>query len=202
MVVVVLAAGCGRVEFAHTNWDAPATSLLFSDELDTITGWTFVGGTWMGQNGELQQTDAAAAPAYAWRPDLAAQSDYRIVTQMRQFSGSAIGALEISFRIDPSDTTQQYYCNWEPNDGRFLIMRTVASGTVLMMAQVSTGQRPPPSTTVTMEVVAQGDTFRCHILEIASADLTVTDATYTSGAIGLKTQLMAGAFEYLHVYAP
>jgi hypothetical protein len=183
-------------------------TLLFSDEFDgDMSKWQVFGEpTWSVTAGEMRQTNPHAQLTLVYAPALDALTDYRAVTRMRQIQGSSGGAMELVFRVDV-DVPQYYYCNYEPNDGGFLLMGTdlaQPAGYDVQTMWVDIGSIPSydPMAWYTMVLEVQGMTMRCYLEEIAEATLTVGKpdlATY--GSAGMKVWDMATAYDYFRVYS-
>jgi len=172
---------------------APYTTVKYAtmDFSDYAITWQSVGGAWSVGNNALAQTDKVADLSYAYHTMPIAQANYRIVSTMKQTQGAAGGALEIAFRID--DVKQSmYHCNYQPNDGLFLIQHTdnAVGGGSLMEIQLGNLTTTP----FTMEVQVTGNQLECCIDNVAGAHITVTNSLYATGLAGVKTYRMAGGF--------
>ena len=184
-----------------------ASGTIFADEFDVDSGaWTAGGtGDWVVADGERSQTDATAGLAFDYVPSMANLSDYHIRSRMRQIAGDVGGAMEIDFRISATAPAQQYFCNWEPNSGNFLIMISTAgfAATVIETVPIDVTTLPSydPFASFTMNIDVIGTEFHCWLEEIPEADLTVNDGSYLTGAFGLKNYAMATAYDFIHVTA-
>jgi hypothetical protein len=178
--------------------------LLYGSELDDLDGWDFGGGTWMAQDGNAMQMDAAAKLSFAY-PHSVSAADYRIVSSFRALDGGASSALELAARIGDGGPAHQYHCNWDPLGGAFQLMYTLEAGDngVLVSTQLDLAQLPgyDPHAPVTMELEVAGGALACCLREIPAAALATSDARFAAGHPGLKTYEMTGAYDYFHVFA-
>jgi len=160
---------------------------------------------WAVVNGEMQQS-VPTGLAYDFVPAFANLGDYHIESRMRQISGSTGGAMEIDFRISAAMPDNQYFCNWEPNDGNFLVMISTAGFAAydikLVNIDVTAIPGYDPLAPVTMQIDVVGSEIHCWLDEIAGANITVTDPSYPMGAFGLKNYAMATAYDYIRVSTP
>ena len=53
--------------------------------------------------------------------------------------------------------------------------------------------------TFTMVLEVTGSRFTCRVEEVPGSEISATDSNYAAGAVGLKTYLMSGAYEFLEV---
>ncbi|MBW2524290.1 MAG: hypothetical protein JRI23_08955 [Deltaproteobacteria bacterium] len=179
--------------------------LVFSDEFDgDLSSWQELGdGVWSVQNGHAVQSADAVDLAFIYAtgtfPD-----DLRIVSAMRQQSGSSGGAVEITFRGTTAPTRSQYFCNWEPNAGRLVIMGTQGGSNfplTTISPQLPVGYDPLGTFTLQVDVV--GNHISCLVEEVPGAATSVTPQApniLASGWFGLKTFQMAAEFDFIRVY--
>ena len=174
-------------------------AVVYQTDFTTFTGWTSSGGTWSVSGGEAIQSNATTTLAFAY-PSASTGDDYGLLSHMRQTSGNAAGAIEITFRIQASPNKGQYHCNWQPNTGVFQLQPTDTSGNsgsflAAKTIDLSSVAGYNADMTITMEVDVRGSNFQCCLHEISGAVLSASDATYTTGGPGLKTFEMAAAFD-------
>jgi hypothetical protein len=180
---------------------------FFDEEFDgDLSKWSVNGGTWAIKNGSVEQTNATAATATLLVQESGLPTDYRLVTRARQASGSASGALELTFRVSTSPATSQYLCNWQPNDG-YLYVAAVENDYPKALFVNTAVPLPPdydPLAQFTLEARIEGSALRCRVCELPDADFTVPNAVpaLSGSAFGLKTFQMAGAFDYLRAFPP
>ncbi len=186
----------------------PFTHLAYSTATfgDFATAWSATGGIWTTTPTELTQTSTVASLSVAYRNVVTVGvADYRLVTTMHATSTGVGDALELSQRIDATNV-HMYHCNWQPSDGGFLIQRTDNLNTtpVIQMTTVDLKSIPnySPSDPQVMEFQVNGSQLECCLRGITGAHISGSDTTYTSGAIGVKTYLMAGGFHDFSAYTP
>jgi hypothetical protein len=194
----------------HTNMDTPvAASCLVAPYTAPIYTTTTFGdfntaqwirpsgaGTWSVIQGQLHQTDNLSSLAYVYH--MGVLTNFRVVATMHQEMGDAGGAVEIAFRISTTSASM-YHCNFEPNDGGFLIQET-ANGVGGTQLVTKTLQGVNPQGTYTMEVQATDHQLQCCIDGIPDAYLTIADSTYGAGYAGLKTYVMSAVISAFTVY--
>jgi hypothetical protein len=203
--IVDLGGGDGATPSDASVPDGGAT-LLFSDEFDgDLAKWSTYGtGSWSVSGGEARQSDDTAALSFIYAPSTSTFTDFHLVSKMRMYMTSpAGGALELTFRVTTTPSLKQYFCNWEPDSGNFIIMysmgvaTTVLAQTTVNLSLVSGYSDVMP---VTMHADVQGTKIHCFLEEIPSADLTVLDSQFAVGSVGAKVYKIAGAYDYVRVY--
>lgn len=183
-----------------TDAGAPTDCAVFDDFEDgNLDGWQIGGGMWTVVAGEATQADTTNGFAFMTAAGSIDLDRVRVRARMRQLEGSDVqGALEIDFRVDPADPAQQYHCNFEPNTPAMRMMRVGNDDTLFLDERVLRDSTPPLDA-VTMVVEIRGSAFHCYLEEVADSDLAGTDAAYARGAIGLKTWMMSGSFDWFEI---
>jgi hypothetical protein len=184
---------------------ADASTPLFSDDFSgDLSAWSPAGtGDWKIVGGELHQGDPTADLALIYVP-LVDAANYRVVARMRQVGAAnqAGGAVEIAFRIDPT-TPSLYHCNWEPNFGRIVIQYLDGANEDVILekfAPLPAGY--DPFATFTMELSIVAAQIQCRILEVPGSEIAAgASPLFPKGSVGLKTWMMAAAFDDFEVYA-
>src|SRR5262249_17723451 len=119
--------------------------------------------------------------------------------------GGIAGAMELAFRLDAAMPRAQYFCNWEPYDGNFLVETSDANAnvSVLVLKYIDPMTIPnyDPKMYVTMHVNVAGSTIHCWLEEVTDADITLSDPTHATGTFGVKTYAMGTAFDFVRVYS-
>jgi len=194
-------------QVATSCFGTPPGAVRLVEHFDTFTGWTIGGGNWAANSGELVQSSPNASLSYAYPTALVNLTDYRVVTKMRQINGGIGDAMEISFRTQRGGTDGQYHCNWEPDDGGFLLQYTAPNANttdVLTTITIPIGTIPnyDPLGQLTMELQVVGSQISCCMHDIPGASIIAVDTRYVSGGPGLKTYKMATAYDDYTVYDP
>ena len=184
---------CLNAPLSHPIYASPAFG-------DFGAAWTSFGGSWSVSAGELDETNGIVQLAYAHHLVAAiGGAGYRVVASMRQVgNGSLGGALELAARIDATKSSM-YHCNFEPNDGFFLIQHTdsgVGGGTLT----TTTLNVPDALGSYMMEFQVIGTGLECCVRGVTGAHLNATDGLYTTGEVGVKSYEMAAAFKQFAVY--
>ncbi len=194
----------GTQELDGGTVGADASSCFYDDFEDgVLDGWQIEAGDWSAVGGEARQGDFRASLAYMFAEETTRLTNYRIRSQFRLVRDDGPGAIEVDFRIDPAQTGSQYFCNWEPNTGDFLVMWQSPSITteVIDMLTIDTDTISgfDVNAPITMNIEVRGSTIHCWLDEIPGADLTVTDARHPTGAVGFKTYALSAAYQFLEV---
>lgn len=176
-------------------------ALLFADEFDAEKPeWQFAGETgWSLSGGEAVQSNLAATYAIRWIPSLASLTDYRIEVRARR-TGPSSGALQVLFRQTADDSF--YYCSFHPALGEMYWGKYTSN-----WDSEEIGSAPnfavdyDPNQAFTMTLITDGTQFTCRVEEIPAAVAVLSDLTYPAGGPGLKTYVMASAYDYIRVYS-
>jgi hypothetical protein len=180
--------------------DAALECVLYDDFDDgALDEWRVLGGTWDVVDGHATQHDAMSGAAFMVAPGTVELDFVRVRARMRQISsGRTDGALEIDWRVDPGNPTEQYHCNYEPNVPAMRLQRESVDIQKFLDERVIGGV-PGPLEPVTMVVEIRGDSFRCRLEEVVNSEVEGVDTVFTTGGIGLKTWMMSGAFDWFEI---
>jgi hypothetical protein len=181
-----------------------ARRLIFADEFDgDLDAWLSVGdGVWSVDQGEALQSNDESPLAFIYAAGTH-PADVQIVAGMRKLTGEEPrAAYEITFRVTEEPVRQHYFCNWEPNAGRIVIMGSDGtSNFVLMQAEPQLPDDYDPLGTFTLNVEVTADQISCRVEEIPGASGTaVATPLFATGSFGLKTWRLATAFDFIRVY--
>jgi hypothetical protein len=197
--------GSGGLGGAETDGSGGG-ALLFADDFSgDLSQWQAVGdGNWTVSDGEAQQTSPTASYSFMYVGAID-QADYRVVSRMRQVGSNnhLSGAVEIAFRIEPTKPSL-YYCNWEPNDGRMVLMYLDGADQDVMLEKLVTLPGAYDAYAwFTMELTIIAGQIQCRVLELPGSELIAPAAPlFSSGHVGLKTWRMSGSFDWFEVYSP
>ena len=156
---------------------SPTPTLPFTDNFANLSHWTFVDGTWTLISGGVQGTGSASSEALMYAGS-SSWTDYQITAGVTVPAGQFAG---IVFRY--TDSNNYYWAgigDWGNQYGISKVVGGVYSEIVGSGTASSNG-----AGTYTLEVVAQGSTITLYVNNVLV--LTTTDATFASGAIGLRT---------------
>jgi hypothetical protein len=194
-------AGSGNTGGSSGNGGSAGASLLFADEFDDPKpDWQFGGETgWSLSGGEALQSDSGATYAIRWLPALANLTDYRIEVRARRTAPS-LGALQVLFRQTADDTF--YYCSFHPSLGEMFWGKYTSNWDTEELGTAPTfAVDYDPNQSFTMTLIADGTQFTCRVEEVPAAVAVMSDLSYPAGSPGLKTYLMAAAYDYIRVYS-
>jgi hypothetical protein len=184
----------------------PPGGVLFSDNFPDLIGWTTSSGTWAAPSGEAEQTNQSADLALVYPAGTTSFTDYRVKVLMHPLAGAGQDAMEVAFRVNGGND-EQYRCMWRPyfgtNMGRMDLhwIRSNGQRNAITGKTVDT-TGIDPATPVEMEVLANGSSLTCCLIEIPAATITATDTRYSTGAPGIGTYQMSAAFDDFRVYMP
>ena len=183
----------------------PGAALFTSSFTGGGLAWTEPLGNWGVQGGEAVQSDDAAALAYAYPPQTAAETDYRITAKLRQDSGAGTDSLGLVLRVDAA-STGHYGCTWEPNTGRFSMVHTSTDGTMTsaidtVLVDLASIPDYMASQPQIMDAEARGSSLECCLRDVPTAHLVVTDTRYVTGGPGFRTASMSAAFDDISINA-
>jgi hypothetical protein len=153
----------------------PASTSPFTDNFANLNAWTVVDGTWTLVGNGAQGTSSTEALMYAGS---ASWTDYQITAPVTISAG---GEAAIVFRYN--DQNNFYWAGLGCWGNQYSISKSVA-GTDSEITNSGTSASNPAGT-YTLEVVAQGTTISFYVDNVL--ELTTTDSSLTSGAIGFRT---------------
>jgi hypothetical protein len=181
-----------------------AGSVLFDDPFDVQKPeWKFGGdGLWSLANGLASQTDANATYPIRWVSTLAAATDYRLTARAKRANPSD-GALQLIFRVNDANPNEFYYVSWHPGLHEISFGRYFGTNNSVGISDktVPVPNLYDPDQWVTLHLEVQANKFHFWVDEVPLADDTEFDATYASGAPGLKTYLLQADYDSFLVEA-
>ncbi|QRN94101.1 AbfB domain-containing protein [Archangium violaceum] len=173
------------------RWDVP-----FSDDFTdgNANGWQTYGGAWSVSSGKLTVAANPGAKAVAYGPQ------FSNFTYDADVSPGATGNAGLVFRasrlaIGP-DAYQGYYAGINANT--VVLGRADGGWTVLSAVAIPTSTNP----TRHLRVVAVGSSLKVYVDDMVTPRISVTDATFVSGAVGVRTFEAQATFDNLSVRAP
>ena len=197
---------CVRSDASESCLVAPAGAPLYSTGFDDLTGWTPGGvGSWRAEAGMAIQSDTTSEFAYTFLPAVAA-NDYRIVSKFRAIGGMGPStSIELAARVQRDNSGGQYHCNWDPINGQFNIMYTLSATETgfLHTVYIDVSQLPghDPMGWFTMEFQVRGSRLDCCVRGVGGAAGFANDTRFSAGAPGMKTYLVAAAYDDYTVLA-
>ena len=163
---------------------APLFAVNFDGDMLPLTQGL---GTWTASGGQAQQTDAAAAFAFAYSTS-AVPSDYRVAATVTPASGAAGIALRTTL-----GAKTMYFCDWRADTATLELGFTNNGGQPsAIMSMTATPSTGP----VTIHAEARGANLACCIDEVPAAKLLmIPDSRYANGQPGLVTETGTATFD-------
>lgn len=181
---------------------APATLSYSSVGFPDFPGsWLQGVGSWVKEQGELQQQNAANEIAWLSRSDMMSgnQTNYRVVVTAHVIDTLGQGGAGVAFRTTTPGSL--YACELDPLDS-VLRLHRVAGGfqdVVLMMRTLS----PPIGDvrdTFRVEAMATGASLQCCVRGYSGMVVSAQDAQIPSGSVGLASFRAEAGFSEIYVY--
>jgi lysophospholipase L1-like esterase len=172
------------------RWDG-----LFTDDFTdgNANGWLTYGGAWSVTNGKLTVAANPGAKAVAYGPQFSNfiyDADVTVGT-----TGNAGLVFRASRPAIGPDAYQGYYAGINGNT----VALGRANGTWTLLSAVAI---PTSSTPRHLRVVAAGSSLKVYVDDMVTPRISVTDGTYVSGAVGVRTFDAQATFDNLSVRAP
>ncbi|EPX62259.1 putative alpha-arabinofuranosidase II [Cystobacter fuscus DSM 2262] len=172
------------------RWERP-----FADDFNdgNATGWQTHGGAWSVVNGQLSVGADAGAKALAFG------TLFSNFTYDADITPGSSGNPGLLFRASrPATGVDAYQGYFAGIDGNQVVLgKANGAWTTLAVAAL-------PSMTGTsrhLRVVAVGSSLKVYVDDLATPKLSVTDGSYVSGAIGVRTYQAQARFDNLSVRA-
>jgi hypothetical protein len=177
--------------FGNSSTPAP-----FSDNFDdgNANGWTSYGGTWSVSSGQYNVNSDPGAKSVANGTNFA-----NFTYEADLYVGTGGNNDGIIFRVSNpgtgADTYQGYYAGLN-----------LSGSVVLGKANNNWTQITQTNMTVTantwyhMKVVANGANIAVYVTDMATPKINVTDASYSTGLIGVRTYNANAKFDNISVY--
>jgi hypothetical protein len=156
---------------------AQTSTLPFMDNFANLNSWTVVDGTWTPVSGSVQGKGYASAEALMYAGS-SSWTDYQITANVTTQAGQFAG---IVFRY--VDSNNYYWAGIGDWGNQYGISKVV--GGVYSEINGSGTAASNGAGTYILKVIAQGSTITLYVNN--NLVLTTTDATFASGAIGLRT---------------
>jgi hypothetical protein len=173
------------------RWDGP-----FADDFTdgNANGWLTYGGAWSVSSGKLTVAPDLGGKALASGPQ------FSNFTYDADVSPGATGNAGLVFRASrPSigpDAYQGYYAGINANT--LALGRADGTWTLLSAVAIPTSTNP----TRHIRVVAMGPALKIYVDDMVTPRISLTDATFVSGAVGVRTFDAQATFDNLTVRAP
>lgn len=173
---------------------SPYTSATFSENFTdayTAVGWQVFGGAWAFANGAYQQT-ASTDSVYSIAKGIV-ETNLTYTADVTCNSGGGSGLIfRASNYAAGADHFQGYSVLLQPGVGVTLSASDGFGGnTTLARSPLAIAA----GTAYTVKVIAYGSTIQAYVGNMTTPVLSVTDATYASGGIGVRADRAAATFD-------
>ena len=163
---------------------------------DNALGWKTYGGTWSVTGQRYVTTQVSEAKALT-------NTNHSAVTYEADIAPGATGDAGLILRVSSPgtgiDAYKGYYAGLSAASDR-VILGKAGGGTWTELA--SAPATIDANTTYHLTVVATGSKLSVYFNRATSPILTVTDSTYTTGALGLRAHDSAAAFDNVNATKP
>ena len=179
---------------AVTTGSTPPSSGTFNDSFSSgnANNWTTYGGTWAVTNG---QYTVAANPG---AKSMATGKTFSDLTYDADVSIGATGNAGLTFRITNPGTGPDSYTGYYAGiDAGGNVILGKSNNTWTQLA--TTPMAVTANTLYHLKVVAQGSTIKVYVGDMITPKINVTDTSYTSGGIGLRTYNADAKFDNVTV---
>ena len=169
-----------------------AAPSAFQDFTAAPTAWTNVSGTWTWDGSQSLTVTTGTDGAVTWLPGLSA-SDFAVETHMKlnDYNGCAGLLIRGMNWTATNNGGQQYYVTLSP--GLLIVGKNNNGWTELGQAAAPV----VPGSYNTLRVEAIGSTLQVYIDD--ALYLSISDGSFATGGIGLKSYYGGATFDYVHV---
>jgi len=176
----------------------PSVAPLFADDFNdgNANGWTTYSGTWAVQNNEYSVEAGSGVKAVANGTNF---TNFTYEADVKVSSGSANTNAGLIFRTtNPSvgtDNFSGYYVGLSAGSDFIQLGKANNNWTELSKVTMTID----PDVTYHMKVVAEGSSIKVYVGDMVTPKISVTDSTYTAGAIGVRTYNTHAHFDNIRV---
>lgn len=184
-----------RTYQVNAQFDNVVAVPVFSDNFSTgAAAWTTFGGIWQVSSGQYTVAGNAGAKAVAkdlYVADCTVEADLSV-----GLTGNAGLILRASNPTVGTDAYSGYYFGISAGDSLVQIGKANNNWTQLASSAMSLSA----STSYHVKIVAKGSTLQFFVSDMSNPKLTVTDSSYSTGGVGLRTYLTDASFDNIMVY--
>lgn len=179
---------------------SPYTTTTFTDNFNNAyesVWWQPYGGTWAISNGGLQQSDATANWYSVIKGIVEGNLTYTADVTCSSGVGSGL-VFRASTYAPGGDNYLGYNVLLKPGTGVVLSASTGYGGNTTLASfplKITAGMA------YRVKVVAYGTSLQIYVTDMTTPVLSVTDATYTAGGIGVRTDRAVATFDNLTAQA-
>jgi hypothetical protein len=153
--------------------------------------WTIYGGTWSASTGVATVNAGPGYKAIATN-EILGDLDFMTDVQFDSLAGNAGVIFRVSNPAVGADSYTGYYAGLD-SAGSVILGKANNNWTFL----ASTAFTVTANTTYRMRIVALGSSIKVYVNDMNTPKINVTDTSYTSGLIGLRTYNAPARFDYI-----
>jgi hypothetical protein len=177
----------------------PPATPLFSDNFNdgNANGWTTYGGTWAVQNNEYSVEVGDGVKSVANGTSF---TDFTYEADVKVSSGTGNTNAGLMFRVTSpgigADTFRGYYVGISAN-GDFIQLGKASNN----WTELSRVTMPiDPDVSYHMKVIGSGTSIKVYVNDMITPKINITDATHTSGSIGVRAYNVHAHFDNILIY--
>ncbi len=177
----------------------PPVTPLYSDDFNdgNSNGWTTYGGTWAVQSGEYSAEAGDGVKAVAEGTNF---TNFTYEADIKISSGSGNNNAGLLFRAsNPSvgaDNYRGYYVGLSASGDYIQLGKANNNWTELSKVTMAIDA----DITYHVKVVAAGTSIKIYVADMSTSKISVTDSTYSSGAIGVRNYNVHAHFDNILIY--
>lgn len=177
----------------------PPPTPLYSDDFNDgdANGWTTYGGTWAVQSGQYGAQVGDGVKSIANGTNF---TDFTYEADVTVGSGTSNTNAGVIFRVsNPSvgaDAYNGYYVGISA-DGDFIQLGKAGNNWTELNR---TSMTIDPNIKYHMKIVASGTSIKVYVNDMNTPKISITDSTYTSGAIGVRAYNVNAQFDNVLIY--
>ena len=180
-----------RTYNSTSKFDNVSAKSIFIDTFDNGTGnWSVIDGAW---SIVTSQYNVNAGPGYK---AIAAGTNFGDVTLEGDVNVSGGNAGFIFRGSNFSAGADAYFGYYAGIDSGGNVVLGLSTGSWIQLG--SFAMSIPANTWIHLKVVAAGSSIQVYVTDMATPKITVTDSTYSSGAIGLRTYNATAKFDAIN----
>ncbi|HUC90745.1 MAG TPA: GH32 C-terminal domain-containing protein [Paenibacillus sp.] len=174
------------------NGSVSFQNIMISDMLTNLNGWTTSGGEWTPHLNGVKAVSSGAADTF--RIAATTATDFVLEGDLKVDAGSPLGTAALVFRAD-STGSAGYVLNIDPNLDRVWLFNANGGATI-----AAANMTIDAGKTYHIEVIANGSGIKVYVDGYATPAITVTDASYSSGRLGLNAYNGTAYFQNVYVF--
>ena len=180
--------------YGYSLWEFEVYAPVYTEDLSdgSAQNWTAVNGTWAVESGEYSGTHTTDSGLAYYN---AANFDNFTYTLNSRFIGSTSGDTNIIFRYQDASNYYQTYLS-KASGYQYLRIYKVVNGTATQIGN-QVAYNAPIDSNLTWTITCNGSNISATV---DGKTATATDATFTTGKIGVKVNKSHVHFDNIKVY--